>query len=205
MVAISQTLQVVMRHHLIVAAPSPAALQPVGISSLLLTTLVSGAVIAAVIGAIVNTALARRKSLEEERARVRNVFAEAFEAVAAYKEFPYAIRRRRADQPAEERLRLSEELRKVQTNLTYYVAWTLAESAATGKAYGDLVRELRLIAGDACRAAWLAAPAVDDTDMNIAREVIDLSALSPFEKAYTDAVEAHLTEFLRLRRLLARR
>ncbi|WP_297083120.1 hypothetical protein [uncultured Demequina sp.] len=55
------------------------------------TALVSGSVVAAAIGAIVNTWLARRKSREEQAARVRVMLAEAFEAVAAYKEFPYAI------------------------------------------------------------------------------------------------------------------
>ncbi len=129
-------------------APEP---QSDGSSSLVLAALLSGAVVAALIAAAVNTALARRKSLEEERARVRTVFAEAFEAVSAYKEFPYAIRRRRADAPAEERVRLSEELRKVQTRLTYYLAWTRAESQAVGDAYEALVTELRRLAGGACR------------------------------------------------------
>ena len=183
------------------AKPTPAQPASVGISGLLLAGLVSGAVIAAVVGALVNTALARRKSLEEERARVRTVFAEAFEAVAAYKEFPYAIRRRRADQPPEERVRLSEALREVQTRLTYYVAWTQAESVTVGKAYGDLVRELRRAAGGACREAWLAKPISNDHDMNIGPDLVDLSSLTRLERAYTAAVDAHLAEFLKLRAL----
>jgi hypothetical protein len=181
-------------------APSTAA-ESDGVSALLLTSLLSGAVIAAVIGAIVNTMLARRKSLEEERARVRTVFAEAFEAVAAYKEFPYAIRRRRADEPAQERERLSDELRKIQERLTYYVAWTLAESTTVGNAYGDLVAQLRSVAGGACREAWLAEPARTDSDMNIGADKVDLSSLTNLEKTYTDAVGAHIEEFLKLRRL----
>ncbi|WP_156415593.1 hypothetical protein [Terrabacter sp. Soil811] len=180
------------------------ASQTGGVTGLLLSGLISGAVLAAVIGALANTALARRKSLEEERARVRTVFAEAFEAVAAYKEFPYAIRRRRADQPAEERIRLSEDLRKVQARLTYYCAWTLAESPAVGHAYGALVRDLRAVAGGACREAWQAEPITADRDMNIGPDLVDLSALTSLEEAYTSAVETHLSAFLRRRSLWRR-
>jgi len=70
-----------------------------------------------VAGAI-NVWMARRKSREEERARVRDTFAAAFAAYTAYREFPYAIRRRRADIPEEERVRLSESLRTIQERLT---------------------------------------------------------------------------------------
>ncbi len=112
-------------------------------------------------------------------------FAEAFEAVSAYKEFPYAIRRRRADAPSEERVRLSEELRKVQTRLTYYLAWTQAESEVVGDAYAELVTELRRLAGAACRDAWLTAPITEDARMNIGPDVVDLSALSDLEAATT--------------------
>jgi hypothetical protein len=54
------------------------------------------------------------RAREEELARVRVMLAEAFQAAAEYKEFPYAIRRRRRDAPSEERVRLSEELRRVK-------------------------------------------------------------------------------------------
>lgn len=188
-------------HALTTPPPAPAA---VSTSGLVLAALLSGAVIAAVIAAMVNTMLARRKSLEEERARVRTVFAEAFEAVAAYKEFPYAIRRRRADVPAEERVRLSDGLREVQTRLTYYTAWTSAESETVGKAYADLVGELRRLAGGACREAWLAEPITRDSEMNIPRKIVDLSSLSELETAYTDAARVYLDDFLKFRRLWRR-
>ena len=50
----------------------------------ILATLLSATFLAAVVGAIVNTTIARKKSLEEERSRVRTTYAEAFEAVAAH-------------------------------------------------------------------------------------------------------------------------
>ncbi|KGN29724.1 hypothetical protein N802_11560 [Knoellia sinensis KCTC 19936] len=172
-----------------------------GVLGLLLT----GAVLAAVIGAIVNTALARRKSLEEERARVRGVFAEAFEAVAAYKEFPYSIRRRRHDQPEAERVRIAEAMSGVQAKLSYYLAWTTAESAQVGSAYADLVKELRRVAGTACHDAWLAPAATTDADMNIPPTVVDLRGLKPLEDAYVAASREHLQQLLALRSLLGGR
>jgi gas vesicle protein len=171
----------------------------------LISVFLTGAVIAAVVGAVVNVALARRKSIEEERARVRTTFAEAFQTVAEYKEFPYAIRRRRHDQPEAERVRLSEALREVQTKLSYYLMWTKAESDEVGQAYETLVRELRKSAGKACREAWLAPPAREDKDMNFGRPgVIDLSGLKPYEEAFISASTRHLKEMRRLRRLLQR-
>jgi hypothetical protein len=166
-----------------------------------LSAAVLAAVITAVVGAFVNIALARRKSLEEERARVRTTFAEALQAVAEYKEFPYAIRRRRADAAGEERVRLSEALRAVQAKLSYYAAWTKAESDEVGRAYEELVSELRKVAGKACHDAWLAPPANDDKDMNFAPGVVDLSALKPYEEAFAGTAQKHLKEMLKLRRL----
>jgi hypothetical protein len=152
----------------------------------------SAAVIAALITAAINLWLARRKSREEERARIRNTLAEAFQAYASYKEFPYAVRRRRHDQAAEERIRLSEALREVQARLTYFDAWTKTENPEVGAAYAALIAELRRVAGGAIRQAWLDPPCTDDTGMNIPPDVVDLSALNPLEKAYLPAATSHL-------------
>jgi hypothetical protein len=82
------------------SAVAPATTSGGGLTAAVL----SAVVIAALLTGIVNTMLARRNTRLEERARVRTTLAEAYQAYAAYKEFPYAIRRRRADQPAEERI-----------------------------------------------------------------------------------------------------
>jgi hypothetical protein len=47
-------------------------------------------------------------------------------------------------------------------SLSYYTAWTKAESDEVGRAYEELVSELRKVAGNACHGAWLASPASDD-------------------------------------------
>ncbi len=57
--------------------------------------ILSEAFLAAAVAAAINIRLARRKSRQEERNKLRTTFAEAFAAHSAYKEFPYAIRRRR--------------------------------------------------------------------------------------------------------------
>jgi hypothetical protein len=168
----------------------------------LVTSLLSAAVIAAVVGALVNLWLARRKGAEDERARVRATFAEAYEAVAQYKEFPYAIRRRRDNDPAGERVRLSDALREVQARLSYYTLWVKAESDDVGAAYDDLVANLRRVAGRACHDAWEASPASSDAEMNIGPDVVDLRALTSYEHAYVQAVHDHLQSWKRLRRLL---
>lgn len=84
--------------------PDPA---PGASSAGLIGAIISGAFLAAMLAGAVNVWMARRRSREEERARIRNTFAAAFEAYTAYKEFPYAIRRRRPDDPEAERIRLS--------------------------------------------------------------------------------------------------
>lgn len=157
-----------------------------------LTAVLSSAFIAALIAAGINIWLTRRRSREEERNRLRISFAEAFAAYTAYKELPYAIRRRRADAPGEERVRLSEALRKVQSDLAYHIAWTAAESETVGRAYANLIQKLRATAGEAMHQAWTAEPVNSDAAMNITSDVIDLSELASQEAVYMEAVRNHL-------------
>lgn len=180
---------------------SPPTAPATAVGTSLLGIFVSGAVIAALIAAVMNHALARRKSLEDERARLRSTFAEALEWVVRYKEMPYAIRRRRCDTRPAERVRLSEEMREIQAKLSYYQMWTAGESKSVGDAYDTLVTNLRRVAGVACREAWIADPASDDAKMNIGPEVIDLSELKEHERAYVLAAQGHLDDFLRFHRL----
>lgn len=172
---------------------APATPAPPGVTAGALTAAVlSGAVVAAIVSSWVNTALAQRATRLEERARVRSTLAEAYQAYADYKEFPYAIRRRRADQLPEERIRLSEEVRQVQSRLSYYQAWTLAESAQTGAAYNELTKQLRRVAGASMHQAW-EYPALDnDEGMNIGPDRVDLSELNDAEEAFLAATTSHI-------------
>ncbi|MFD8814010.1 hypothetical protein ACFV23_21560 [Streptomyces sp. NPDC059627] len=157
-----------------------------------MSAVLSGAFLAAMLTATINIWLARRKSREEELNRLRTAFAEAFAAHSACKEMPYAIRRRRSDAPAEERVRLSEALRDIQAHVSYHLAWTKIESQSVGAAYAELIQELRRTAGAAMHDAWEAPPIETDIGVNIPPTVIDLSALQPLETAYIDAVRTHL-------------
>jgi acetylornithine deacetylase/succinyl-diaminopimelate desuccinylase-like protein len=168
--------------HASVAVPTTTPLPgaaPGASSAGLIGAIISGAFLAAMLAGAVNVWMARRRSREEERARIRNTFAAAFEAYTAYKEFPYAIRRRRPNDPEAERIRLSEALRAVQEKLSYYLAWTQAESVEVGQQYGRLVAEARRVAGGAMHAAWNDPPRASDPEMNIPPEVVDLRQLGP--------------------------
>jgi hypothetical protein len=178
-----------------VAVPTtswPDAAAPGASSAGLIGAIISGAFLAAMLAGAVNVWMARRRSREEERARIRNTFAAAFEAYTAYKEFPYAIRRRRPDDPEAERIRLSEALRAVQEKLSYYLAWTQAESVEVGQQYGRLVAEARQVAGGAMHAAWNDPPRASDAEMNIPPDVVDLRQLEAAEAQYMQAVRDHL-------------
>ena len=171
--------------------PAPTSV-PTTSDSALTAAVLSGAVVAAALTGLVNATLARRLTRLEERARVRSTFAEAYQAYADYKEFPYAIRRRQADRPAEERIRLSEEMRHGQSRLSYFRAWTRAESETTGLAYGDLVTQLRRIAGASMQRAWEEPALDDDKGMNIATDRVDLAGLQEVEQRFLRAAEAHV-------------
>ena len=184
----------------------PSTVVPAASGGSFTAAVLSAAVVAAVVTAWVNTALARRSTRLEERARVRATLAEAYQAYADYKEFPYAIRRRRADQPAEERVRLSEALRQVQSRLSYYQAWTQAESPETGAAYSELVNQLRKVAGAAMHTTWQEPALNEDAGMNIGPERVDLTELTTAEQQFLQAAKAHVAALTNpsWRRLLGR-
>jgi hypothetical protein len=165
--------------------------------------LLSAAVVAAILTAAVNTALARRKTLEEERSRLRTTFAEAFETAMRYKEMPYAIRRRRDDEAGAERVRLSDELRRVQERLSYFSVWIAGESTDVGKSFEALVDALRRVAGSACHDAWMSEPAQTDEAMNIGRDEVDLTELRVYEDDFMAAARRHLDGFVKIRRIIA--
>lgn len=113
-------------------------------------------------------------------------------ARADYREFPYALRRRCDDQNGEERIRLSEEVRRVQSRVSFYQAWTRVGDPTTGAAYNDLVGQLRSLAGASMRAAWLEPVLDNDAGMNIGPDRVNLSELRSAEEAFLKADENHV-------------
>src|SRR5438093_11643603 len=99
-----------------------AVVQPAANSSSTSSDWVAPAIVAAVVAAAVSLttfALAGRRARLD---RQRQLFAEAFEAVSEYREYPFIVRRRRKDALAEERARISSELSRVQAKLNSYRA-----------------------------------------------------------------------------------
>lgn len=154
--------------------------------------LFSGTVLAAAITGLLAIYMWWRKNREDERARVRNVLADAYAAYASYKEFPYVIARRDPSSPASERQRISTEVRATQEKLSYYEAWTAAEAPTVGLAYSALITHMRRIAGSAMRAAWSRPAVADDGGMNNPVPDYCPAELVPFERAYVIATAEHL-------------
>lgn len=132
--------------------------------------------------------------LREERARRRGLYADGLAATMAYREFPYAIRRRRHEQEhrSAERVRISEALREVQRDLAQHTALMLIERADKAvRAYQHLVAKTREIAGGYMKDAWDADPIDTDADMNM-KLPLDYSVLDSYVQAYLDAVKEDL-------------
>lgn len=159
-----------------------------GVSGLLL----SAGIVAALITGTINLTLARRRSRDEERARVRTTFAEAFRAYSEYRQFPNAVIRRDTARAAEERQRLLEALRQLDARLAFYQTWALLESPAVGSVYDTLLLEARARVDKAMRSAWADPVSPDEVDMNIDPRLVDNEALAPYEQAFREAVAVHL-------------
>jgi hypothetical protein len=172
--------------------PMAAASDPTGGMGRVSGLFLLAGIIAALITGTINLTLARRRSREEERARVRTTFAEAFRAYSEYREFPNAIICRDTEQAAEERQRLLEALRQLQARLSFYQTWALLEAPEVGTVYQALLEEARSLVDKAMRIAWTEPVAADDVDMNLDPGLIDPTALTPYEQAYRESVAAHL-------------
>src|SRR5687768_275002 len=71
--------------------------------------------------------------------RQRQLFASAFEAIVTYREYPFIVRRRRADRAEEERQRISDQLSSLQASLNSYQARLVVECRTVGAAYKNLL------------------------------------------------------------------
>jgi hypothetical protein len=150
------------------------------------------ALIGAGVAATINVLGLALAGLRDERHRRREFYASALESTLAYREFAYAIPRRRDDAPAEERVRISEGLREIQRDLARAEALMRVERATNvASAYRQLVAKTRGVAGGYMRDAWERKPVGADDEMNTG-EGLDFSTLDAFEKAYLDVVAGDL-------------
>jgi hypothetical protein len=150
------------------------------------------ALIGAGTAAIINLLGIVAIGLRQDRQRRRELYADALVATLAYREFAYAIPRRRFDEPSAERVRISEAMREVQRDLAYAESLMKIERAtAVQKAYARLVAETRRVAGGYIRDAWEQEPITEDKHMNVAGG-LDFSAIAASETAYLAAVRNDL-------------
>jgi hypothetical protein len=122
--------------------------------------------------------------------RQRQVFADAFSAVAEYREYPFMVRRRDPAEPAQERKRISSDLSQVQARLNGFVARLRVEDPYVGALYADLVAATRRVAGKFIREAWNSEPVA--VDAQIHSPGWDMSELDAYDDPYLVAVADHL-------------
>lgn len=151
----------------------------------------SDVVVAAIVAGAVSFLVMLADHRRAHTDRLRNQYAEAFRAYAAYREFPYVIRRRGNDD-AVERSRITEELRRVQEQLTFSLAWMELESPDVSRAYVKLVDQMRDIAGNEMRRAWELPYAATSGEMNVADYHEDLKTLKDAERAFLAAADRRL-------------
>jgi hypothetical protein len=156
------------------------------------TTLLTSAVVSAIVAGIVALATFALGGRRERKDRQRQVFADAYAATAAYREFPFMIRRRNANDDAGERVRLSNALSEVQQQLVQHQAVLRVEAPGVARSYTELVRKTRQVAGSYISDAWKRPPPADDTGVSI--QDIDLSALDEFDDVYLREVADHIAQ-----------
>ncbi len=187
------------------SAASAATIAQAGVSSTetasFTSTVITPAVIAAVVSATVVFVGHWVTGRREEIFRRRDLFAKAFQATVSYRELAYAIRRRRHDEAAAERVRLSEVIRGVQEQLAFHAAWIKIESPRVAQAYDALVTETRRLAGGYMRDGWNAPAPTEDTQMSVPGG-LDFTKLSPLEDKYLGAVRDHLSLWRLLRDMM---
>lgn len=168
------------------ADPLLVAAQAANASSAWVTPTIVIAIVALAVSLATFFLSGRRARLD----RQRQVFADAFEAVMEYREYPYIVRRRSLDEPAKERQRISGDLSRVQAKLNAFKARLLVEDRFVGERYGELVMKTKQIVGAMIKAGWDNEPVSADADMHA--PAYDFSELGPLDEAYLEAVADHL-------------
>lgn len=151
---------------------------------------VAPAIIAAVIAGVIAVVTLIVNGRRARADRQRELFGAAFGDVSSYCEYPFIVRRRRHDEPEQERLRITTELSEVQRKLNHNRAVLRVEAPRIARAYDTLVTETRRIAGASIHAGWNLAPITADTGVHVTD--VDLTGIRPSEDAYLSAVADHL-------------
>jgi hypothetical protein len=122
--------------------------------------------------------------------RQRQTFADAMDAVMTYREYPFIVFRRNADDAAKERRRISTDLSELQAKLNGLKGRLRVEDPYVGEKYGQLVAATRRIAGPMITDAWNRDPA--RTDDSVHNPGWHFSELDQYDDAYLRAVADHV-------------
>lgn len=122
--------------------------------------------------------------------RQRQVFADAMDAVMTYREYPFIVYRRNAEDLAAERQRISADLSELQAKLNGFRGRLKVEDPYVGERFSELLGATRRIAGPMITDAWNGAPA--SADESVHNPGFDLSALDAYDELYLQAVADHL-------------
>jgi hypothetical protein len=154
-------------------------------------SLLGSTVVAAAIAAIVSLVTLAWNARRDRQDRQRKIFADAFEACILYREFPFIVRRRNADDLTAARARITSDLSRLQARLDSGKAILRVEAPRVGASYAELVRETRRVAGPHISQAWDEPPLAADADVHT--EGIDFADLKRFDDAYLGEVSDHLS------------
>ena len=127
-----------------------------------------------------------------ERDRRRALYARALQAINAYFEMPFAIRRRRweADERSAERVRLSDRFSEVQSELSTCQALMHADGDTRLAAlYDELIEVTRTAAGGQARDAWEAEPISTDREVNLPAVRAALAPVATKREEFVKAIE----------------
>jgi hypothetical protein len=134
-----------------------------------------------------------------ERERRRASHSRAIEAVVAYLQMPYAIRRRRSEpeNASAERVRLTEAFRNVQKELASCEALMRTDrDSRVRDAYADLIEVLRRDAGAESSRSWKTSPITSDAEVGL-QDVHDALARVRNEQRRFEQIAAESTLPLR--------
>lgn len=138
-----------------------------------------------------------------ERRRRRANQARAIQAVVAYAEMPYRIRRRRheLEHASSERARLSDAFSEIQAELANSEAVLRTDpDAQVRAAYSQLLTVLRATAGKLATDAWTAAPVDSDRKMGLPEVFDALEPVREQQRTCEAAMAAGTRSLARLRK-----
>lgn len=148
------------------------------------------AIVAAIVAAAVSVTTFALSGRRARLDRQRQVFGDAFEAVMRYREYPFIVLRRSKDEPAKERVRISNDLSEVQAKLNGFKARLRVEAPFVSDRYAELVAATRKIAGPMITQAWNNGAVEEDSQVH--NPGWDFSGLQIYDDAYVRSVADHL-------------